>query len=181
MFDWWIWAVALLVLAALYLRSVAGRLDRLHVRVEAAAAGLDAQLVRRASAASELAHSGLVDPATAVLLADAVDLAQSAAENRLPDREAPENALSGALRAALDDEEVGELRSAPGGRLALEEVKAAADRVVLARRFYNDVVRATLRLRERRTVRWFRLAGTAPWPYPFEIDDAPPVALSGDA
>lgn len=178
MLDWWIWAAAFVVLVALYLRSVAGRLDRLHVRVEAAEAGLDAQLVRRAAAASDLAHSGLVDPATAVLLADAVNLAQSAASGPPTGRETAETSLTAALRAALDPAEVAELAGAPGGRVALHEVKAAGDRVVLARRFHNDVVRATLRLRERRLVRWFRLAGTAPWPRAFDIDDAPPPALS---
>jgi hypothetical protein len=176
--EWWVWLLALVVLGGLYLRSVAGRLDRLHVRVEAAEAGLDAQLVRRSAAANELAHSGLADPATAVLLADAVDLARAAAQGALPRREAPESALSEALRAALDADELAELADAPLGRQALEELRAASERVVLARQFHNEVVRATLRLRERRLVRWFRLAGTAPWPHAFEIDDAPPPALA---
>ena len=67
-----------------------------------------------------------------------------------------------------------ELSSSPGGRHLVEEVRVAGDRVLLARRFHNDAVRATLRLRRRRLVRWFRLAGTAEWPRAFEIDDAPP-------
>ena len=43
--------VALVVLLALYVTWTAGRLDRLHARVDAAWAALDAQLVRRAAAA----------------------------------------------------------------------------------------------------------------------------------
>lgn len=176
--DWWIWAIAAVVLFGLYLRSVAGRLDRLHVRLEAAEAGLDAQLARRGAAAQEVAHSGLVDPATAVLLADAADLARSATTVDRSRRERAESGLTQALRAALDPDEVADLAAAPGGRQLLVEVKAAADRVQLARRFHNDVVRAALRLRERRLARWFHLAGTAPWPMAFEIDDDPPEALT---
>ncbi|HXO12370.1 MAG TPA: NUDIX domain-containing protein, partial [Mycobacterium sp.] len=49
------------------------------------------------------------------------------------------------------------------------ELADAEARVVLARRFHNDAVRDTLALRERRLVRWFRLAGTAALPSYFEI------------
>ena len=153
---------------------MAGRLDRLHVRLEAAEAALDAQLVRRTAAANEVAHSGLVDPATAVLLADAAYTAQTVDKDDRPQRETAESALSFALRAALNEDEVADLGESPAGRHLLEEVRAAGDRVVLARRFHNDAVRATLRIRRRRVARWFRLAGTAPWPRAFEIDDAPP-------
>jgi hypothetical protein len=171
----WVWVLAFVVLLLLYLRSVAGRLDRLHVRLEAAEAALDAQLLRRTAAANEVAHSGLVDPATAVLLADAAYNAQGAGKDDRPGRESAESALSFALRAAFDEEEVAELSSSPNGRHLIDEVRQAGDRVPLARRFHNDAVSATLRLRRRRLVRWFRLAGTAEWPRAFEIDDAPPT------
>ncbi len=171
----WVWIFFFALLVLLYLRSVAGRLDRLHVRLEAAASALDAQLVRRSAAANEVAHSGLVDPATAVLLADAAYAAQGTGRADESGRETAESALSFALRAALDEDEVAELATNPTGRHLLEEVQAAGERVVLARRFHNDTVRATLRIRRRRVARWFRLAGTAPWPRAFEIDDAPPA------
>ena len=48
-----------------------GRLDRLHARLEATRVALDAALVRRSSVALELASTGLLDPATSVLLAGA--------------------------------------------------------------------------------------------------------------
>jgi 8-oxo-dGTP pyrophosphatase MutT (NUDIX family) len=57
--------------------------------------------------------------------------------------------------------------AAPAGLVA--ELADAEARVVLARRFHNDAVRDTLALRERRLVRWFRLAGTAALPTYFEI------------
>ena len=44
-------------------------------------------------------------------------------------------------------------------------------------RFHNDTVRAARALRTHRTVRLFRLAGHAPFPLAFEMDDAPPAAL----
>ena len=76
------WTLSLLgllvVVILLYLRSLAGRLDRLHVRLEAADAALDAQLVRRSAAAAELAYSGMLDPASSLLLADASREAQIA-------------------------------------------------------------------------------------------------------
>ncbi|CAA9348579.1 MAG: FIG019327: membrane domain, partial [uncultured Frankineae bacterium] len=47
--------VVLFVLAVLYVSWTAGRLDRLHARVDAAWAALDAALVRRAAAARAVA------------------------------------------------------------------------------------------------------------------------------
>src|SRR5699024_4293988 len=50
-----------------------------------------------------------------------------------------------------------------------EELADAEQRVVIARRVYNDAVRDTLALRRKRQVRYFRLAGTAAQPEYFEI------------
>ncbi len=55
-----------------------------------------------------------------------------------------------------------------------DELSDAEERVVLARRVYNDAVRDTLALRHRRAVRWFRLAGTAARPDYFEIAEPDP-------
>ena len=60
------------MLWSFYVSWRASRLDRLHNRTEAARTALDLALVRRASAAAELASSGQLDPATSLLLADAV-------------------------------------------------------------------------------------------------------------
>lgn len=65
--------VVALVVAVLLLWSVwvaASRLDRLHRKVAASRSALDNQLVRRASVAAELASTGLLDPASSVLVAD---------------------------------------------------------------------------------------------------------------
>ncbi len=130
------------------------RLDRLHVRMDAARAGLALALERRRAAA---------EPA----LAAAVAAARGA---RPPEREAAENALGRAL-AALD-------RSALPGATR-HELAEAEQAVALARRVHNDAVRDTLALRSRRLVRWLHLAGTAPMPVYFEIVD--PAGVTGPA
>ena len=156
---------AVVVSAAGWATWTASRLDRLHHLVETAWAALDAQLVRRSAAALELASAGVLDPASSVLLADAAHRAHRAAEAERP---AAESALSAALRAVLA-QPVGGPRAAE----LIAEVDAAGRRVVLARTLHNDAVGAARRVREKRLVRWFRLAGNAAMPAPFEIDDVP--------
>lgn len=83
---WWTWLVA-------------SRLDRLHRKVAASRAALDTQLVRRASCAAELAASGVLDPVSSVLTAEAAWGALSAGGHG-----------SAELRAALPDlAEIGDL------------------------------------------------------------------------
>jgi hypothetical protein len=173
---WTLLAVVLLAVLVLYLRGLAGRLDRLHLRVEASREALEAQLVRRAGAALELASSGAMDVASAFLLAEA---ATAALDEEGPEREAAESALSADLRAVLDAPGAAEaLIEDPAGAEQLRLVGHACERVALARRFHNDAVRSTRELRDNRVVRLFHLAGHAELPQSFEIDDAPPAALS---
>ena len=74
--------IAVLALTGVYVSWRAGRLDRLHARLDVARFALDAALVRRSSIALELASSGLLDPATSLLLAGAAHDARSAEEAR---------------------------------------------------------------------------------------------------
>lgn len=165
----------LAVLLGLYLSWTAGRIDRLHARVEAARAVLDAQLLRRSGAALDVATGGLLDPASAVLVADAASRARTL---ETEEREQAESDLTAALSAALSDAEfVTRLRSEAGAGAALDELAAACRRVGHARRFHNDTVRSARRLRGKILVRWLRLAGHAPWPEPVEFDDSVPPAL----
>jgi hypothetical protein len=46
--------------------------------------------------------------------------------------------------------------------------------VYIARKFYNDLAARTIYARRRPLARVFRLAGSAPRPEFFDIDDAPP-------
>ncbi|MBB1254749.1 hypothetical protein [Streptomyces alkaliterrae] len=174
-FTWLILAAAALLLIAVYLSWTAGRLDRLHSRIDAARAALDAQLLRRASVAQELATSGVLDPAASMVLHQAAHRARQAEEE---EREVAESEFSQALRAVFADQaQVAAVREVPGGEESIEELTAAVRRVPMARRFHNDAVRAARALRRHRKVRLFRLAGHAPSPQAFEMDDEPPAVL----
>ena len=99
------WTIIALVVLALvlwtfYVSWRASRLDRLHNRVEAARTALDLALVRRASAAQELASSGLLDPAASLLLGDAVRRVRQVGPS---ERDLAESDLTRLLRATLGD------------------------------------------------------------------------------
>jgi len=171
-----IWIAVVVALVGIYLSWTAGRLDRLHVRIEAARAALDAQLLRRASVAQELATAGVLDPASSMVLYQAAHAARQAEEDQ---REVAESELSQALRAVFAEvPQVEAVREAPGGEEAANELAAAVRRVPMARRFHNDSVRAARAVWRHRKVRWLRLAGHAPFPLAFEMDDEPPAALA---
>ncbi|HEY2507444.1 MAG TPA: hypothetical protein VGI58_13080 [Streptosporangiaceae bacterium] len=161
--------IVALAFFGVYLSWRAGRLDRLHARLEGARFALDAALVRRSSVALELASSGLLDPATSVLLAGAAHDARSARSAR----EMPESDLTRALRAVFGQPGFRTLLAGQeGAEELLTELEGAAHQVFLARKFYNDAVAATQAARQRWLARIFRLAGSAPNPEFFEIDDS---------
>ncbi|MYT28673.1 hypothetical protein [Streptomyces sp. MspMP-M5] len=170
-----IWIAAAIILIGVYLSWTAGRLDRLHARIDAARAALDAQLLRRASVAQEVGTSGVLDPAASIVLYQAAHEARQAEEEH---REVAESELSQALRAVFEDEgQLEAVREAPGGERTVVELTAAVRRVPMARRFHNDAVRAARAVRRHRLVRYLRLAGHAPFPMAFEMDDEPPAVL----
>ncbi|MGW1539667.1 hypothetical protein ACWCPM_05180 [Streptomyces sp. NPDC002309] len=174
-----IWILVALVAVGVYLSWTAGRLDRLHARIDATRAALDAQLLRRASVAQEVATSGVLDPAASIVLYEAAHAARQSEEEQ---REVAESELSQSLRAVFaDPRQIETVRRAPGGEAAARELTEAVRRVPMARRFHNDAVGAARRLRQHRKVRWFRLAGHAPFPMAFEMDDEPPTALADRA
>jgi hypothetical protein len=188
-------AVLALVLWGFYVSWRASRLDRLHNRTEATRTALDLALVRRASAAAELASSGLLDPATSLLLADAVRRVRQADP---AERDLAESDLTRALRATLGAPEFRtELRADAGGAASvagtdgagpadgadpdgtdpddatelIDEVEKAAQQVFIARKFYNDVAGRTLDARRRPLARVLHLSGSAPQPEFFEMED----------
>jgi hypothetical protein len=161
-----VFAVAII---GVYVSWTAGRLDRLHNRLEAARASLDAALVRRSSVALELAASGLLDPATSLLLASVAHDARLA----LNGPELPQSDLTRALRAVFGQPGFhASLNGVDGAEELLTELESAAHQVFLARKFYNDAVAATRDARRRPLVRLLRLAGGAPLPEFFEIEDS---------
>jgi hypothetical protein len=163
----WLWVLlALVVIAVVGVATLVStrvrRLDRLHVRTDAARAGLQAALERRTAAALAVAAAldGVRDGSDGLRAAVAGARAASVAGG---DREGAENVLGR------------ELAAVPRGGLpdaVLEELVDAEQLLILARRVHNDAVRDTRELRSRRLVRWLHLAGTAPMPEYFEIADA---------
>lgn len=169
----------LLVLAALVFGVMmlfsASRLDHMHGRLDSLRISVDAQLLRRAAAASELAMSHLVDPATSLVLVDSVHAARTADDSQ---REAAESDLTRTLFLAFGDETATRvLRTDPAADRLVAELAVACRRVAMARTLYNDTVRSTVRVRRSAVVRWLRLAGTAPMPEPIEFDDRIPAGL----
>ena len=182
-------ALGLAVLLGWYLSYSAARLDRLHAKVEGAISALDAQLVRRAEASLELATTGALDPASTLLLADAAGAAaERHTEHPISDdlldgqhfagNESVESDLTWALRAALTDAVVADLKARDDDtHEVLRRVQASALRVQLARRFLNDAVTEVRRVRAKPVVRVFRLAGRATLPTLVVFDDELPAAL----
>ena len=159
-----------LVLLGVYVSWTAGRLDRLHARVDAAWAALDAALVRRAAAARALVlHLPPRAPQTLAL-----ERAAAAALVGGPvRREEVENDLTLALRAALP------LLPEQGSEQVRAELEEAATRVGLARSFHNSAVANARVLRDKRMPRALRLAGHRVLPQHFDIDDAALVTAAG--
>lgn len=158
--------IVVLVVSASVALQIASRLDRLHIRYDLSWQALDAALARRAVVARAVAadtYRGRTEGRRLAALADAAERAPRSS------REAAENELSAAL-ASVDP------TSMPVALVA--ELADAEARVLLARRFHNDAVRDTLALRERRPVRWLRLAGTAPLPGYFEIAERASEAVA---
>jgi hypothetical protein len=155
----------------------ATRLDRLHARTDAAWAALDAALCRRARAVSVLG-AGRNGGEALHGAADAILLAGSASALRAGGHPVLQAGIP-AIREELENE-LGRLLTVLDRRglepPSVDRLADAEQRVMIARRVYNDAVRDTLALRSHRMVRWLRLAGTAAVPRYFDI--AEPVLPS---
>ena len=182
--------VILVIGIAWYLSYSAARLDRLHAKVEGAMSALDAALVRRAEAALELANSGVLDPASALLIADAAtESIERTTEQPVTDdlldgqhfggpragRERPQRGAAGGA------DRRGRRRSARAAtrtswRSRSTRVASSGLRVQLARRFHNDATREVRRVRAKRSVRAVpavRATPSLPEPVSFDDDAAP--------
>ncbi len=148
--------VAAVVLVATYVTWIASRLDRLHARAAAAHAALDAHLVRRAAAATELAEA-LGRPE----LRQAARAALAAARSATVERDLAENDLTRELRR------VPLVDGSPAMAAAIETSR----RMALTRQMHNDSVRDALAIRRRPLVRLLRLDRRHPAPAYFDVDD----------
>lgn len=151
---------------AWYLSFLAGRLDRLHHRVETSWANLDGLLQRRAAIAVELAKSGFADPASSLLLTFAAHQARDAS---VRDRSQAESGLTGALGILLNSSE-----GAEGAieKDLLRELSELNEKITVAIALHVESVTRTQLIRKKTMIRLFRLAGKAPLPvtYEFETD-----------
>jgi 8-oxo-dGTP pyrophosphatase MutT (NUDIX family) len=150
--------LVVLLLATLRLWITANRLDRLHVRTEAAWAALDGALSRRIVATRAATAAG------AFAGGDADRLRHLTSQADRSDRRSRADAENDLSRALADQPPVVESELAA-------ELLDAGERVALARSFYNDAVRDTRALRAVWFTRLFRLAGRAVLPDYFEIAD----------
>lgn len=140
-------AVALLVAAVLWAYYTAQRLNRLHIRVDAALAQLQASLDRRA------AVLGALDASLGVKAQRAESICLD--PGSFDARATAERELSLAAASVFSQRP--------------EQLVEAETRVQLAHRFYNEAVADTRALRLRPVVRVFRLGGTARLPEFFEL------------
>ena len=164
--GWLIAAVLVAILLTFWVTLTLTRLDRLHARVDAAQAALDAQLVRRAAALLQLAErpdSGLATQRACELISTA-RAALAVRQWQESDRRAMENQVGRAIAGLQQDRP-----RLPAD--AVTELAEAATRVMIARRFFNDAVRDTRTLRARRMPRLLHLAGRRELPLFFDIDD----------
>lgn len=170
--------LAVLLLVGWYLSTTAGRLDRLHRRVDAGRVALDRALLERASVASEVAAALLPEPASAVVIGEAAHEARQSPVDDDVERGLVESNLSQVLGGAFEDaESIAEAARVPGGAELMGDLESVTRRVEMSRRFLNDAVRACRDLRYQWLVRVFRLAGHTPWPEAFEMDDSPPAGF----
>ncbi|MGV1037927.1 MAG: hypothetical protein ACOYD0_13015 [Candidatus Nanopelagicales bacterium] len=175
--TWLIIAVAVVALFVVYLASTAGRLDRLHHRVDTALVSLDVQLRRRTNAVMDLASSGMLDPASSLVLADSALVArddEGDPRGRSQQESDVTKAIDVVFGSRADVEEF--CKSARGAEL-IDVLSGTVHRAALSRRFYNDAVRACRAVRRQRLVGWFRLAGSAQMPLTVEMDDQVPSGL----
>ena len=161
-----------------YLSHQAGRLDRLHHRIEVSEIALLGQLNRRAGILAELSSGSSVDPALSVVWGEA---ARDVLTHEMDDTAARifvENELTQVLLATLEHtEEVEEIRSEPHAARLLDELSHVASRIQLGRRFHAEAVRDCLEIRTQFLVRLFHLAGHAPVPQTIDFDDQIPAGL----
>lgn len=174
----WTLTICAIALAVWYLSYQAGRLDRLHHRIEVTELALQGQLARRGGIVAELAAVTGIDPALSVLWGQAAHEVLVLQEFASPARTLVEDELTSILVMSLSDaEEVKEIRSNQHAAALLEELLQVSKRIKMSQQFHSDAVRDCLEIRQQILVRLFRLAGRAKPPVPVDLDVQIPMAL----
>lgn len=151
---WWVSGVVVVgALLTAYLGWTAHRVERVHLRAQAAERALDAHLLRRAAAAA--------------VVAEHTDNAELYAAARLAlDAE-------GGEREAAENDLTRQLQTVPltGSDQATHTLLVTSRRLVLARQVHTDLVRDALTARRRLLVQVLGLGRRYPTPRYFDIVD----------
>lgn len=117
-------------------------------------------------------ETAAAEPAPRIAVIHALDAGIGA------DRESRESALTSVVEEILESPKDSEtLYAEPCTAELLNSLAAAWYRVQIARRFHNESVLQAQRVRSKRWIRLFRIAGYAPMPHTVEFDDAWPQGL----
>lgn len=141
-------ATILVTLVVVWASLTAQRLNRLHIRTDAARHSLESALDRRA------ALVGALIPGAEQITAKAEAIPME--YTKFDDRAKQETLVSEVIKAQANPPKA---------------VVDAAARVELAHRFYNEAVNSTRALQGRKAIRLFKLGGTAPFPKYFDFLD----------
>lgn len=175
-------AIAFVLFSVWYVSTQAGRLDRLHNRVNMTSASLDAQLTRRAAAVTELAHSSDLDPVSQVVLGQSAYDSLSSTDLPWTQRVDIENQLTDVLADVCNEiadlVDSGDFNLTPTLKALLTDLDQAWQALQLSRRFHAEAVRNCLVIREQKLVRWLHLAGHAELPTTHDFNDEIPVGLT---
>jgi hypothetical protein len=167
-------AVLLVILVAVYISHLAGRLDRAHLKVESTRSALLTNLAHRSNLAMEFANLPGINAAVAANVRAAARLARD--EEVADSGWHEESVLTAAITAAVLDEAT--LASTEAASPAtLTDLASLCRRVQYSRRFHNDAVRQARELRSRFLARSLRLAGRAALPEYIDFDDSVPAPL----
>jgi hypothetical protein len=169
--------VCLVAFVIWYVSTQAGRLDRLHHRIDVATAALDTHLARRAGIVAEVASSDVLDVVTAAMLLQSAHDALASGDLDDANRLSAESDLSDVLCAALDDLDQLELTD-PVQIGLMDELQQMCGRVVMSHTFHTDAVNDCVKVRSQFLVKALFLAGRAPMPKPLHFRDDVPVAFA---
>ena len=165
--------VSLCAVIVWYLSTQAGRLDRLHHRIDVAQAALDTHLVRRAGIVAELANTDAFDLVTSAILAQSAHEALAASDLIDDDRLQTETGLTEVLLATFD-ESADFPSHDPVVEKLMEDLSQISRRVVMSHQFHTDAVTDCLNIRHQMLVRVLFLAGRASMPHVLNFrDDLP--------
>lgn len=174
-------AIPALILVVWYLSHVAGRLDRLHDRINSAWASLNTALARRAAAVVEIATNENLDVISRALLADSAHKTLMASDENFVLRSHLENALSEMLCDVFDEEFlVAKPHFDQEQSDSLLELAIICERLAMTKTFHDGAVFDALSLRSRFFVRLFHLFGHAKLPEYTGLDVRIPKGLARD-